>query len=99
MGGDLSFVYDFADLYKAEFTIPIAFEATAENPPDLSAYVRRKVRDTMSRNHLLERMVRDLHYLLSENEEEVTEEEVIYLWDNREGMVRHGISYSAEEQA
>ena len=53
----------------------------------------------MSRNHLLERMVRDLHYLLSENEEEVTEEEVIYLWDNREGMVRHGISYSAEEQA
>lgn len=99
VGGDLSFVYDFADLYKAEFTIPIAFEATAENPPDLPAYVRRKVRDTMSRNHLLERMVRDLHYLLSESEEEVAEDEVIYLWDNREGMVRHGISYSAEEQA
>ena len=52
----------------------------------------------MSRNHLLERMVRDLHYLLSESEE-IAEDEVIYLWDNREGMVRHGISYSAEEQA
>ena len=53
----------------------------------------------MSRNHLLERMVRDLHYLLSESEEDVAEDEVIYLWDNREGRVRHGISYSVEEQA
>ena len=97
VGGDLSFVYDFADLYKAEFMIPIVFEATAENPPDLPAYVRRKVRDVMSHNHLLERMVRDLHYLLSEKEEEVVEEEAIYLWDNREGMVRHGISYKAED--
>ena len=30
-GHDLSFVYDVADLYKAEFTIPIAFEVAANH--------------------------------------------------------------------
>ena len=98
VGGDLSFVYDLADLYKAEFTIPIAFEVAAQDPPDLPAYVRRKVRDIMAREHLLERMVRDIHFLLSEKDEEIENEteEVIYLWDNRQTKVKHGTSYRTE---
>jgi len=27
-GHDLSFIYDFADLYKADYSIPIAFKIT-----------------------------------------------------------------------
>ena len=34
-GKMLSFVYDVADLYKTETTIPVAFRIAAANPPDL----------------------------------------------------------------
>ena len=33
-------MYDIADLYKAEVTIPIAFEVAAQAPEDLPAVVR-----------------------------------------------------------
>ena len=45
VGHECSFVYDIADLYKAEVTIPIAFEVAAQAPEDLPAVVRRRVRD------------------------------------------------------
>lgn len=44
IGQEGSFVYDIADLYKAEVTIPIAFRTAAEAPEDLPAVVRRRVR-------------------------------------------------------
>ena len=47
VGHECSFVYDIADLYKAEVTIPIAFEVAAQAPEDLPAVVRRRVRDAM----------------------------------------------------
>ena len=40
VGHECSFVYDIADLYKAEVTIPIAFEVAAQAPEDLPAVVR-----------------------------------------------------------
>ena len=45
VGHECSFVYDIADLYKAEVTIPIAFEVAAQAPDDLPAVVCRWVRD------------------------------------------------------
>lgn len=48
VGHECSFVYDIADLYKAEITIPIAFEVAAEDVEDLPGVVRRRVRDAMS---------------------------------------------------
>ena len=33
-GKMLSFVYDIADLYKTEITIPLAFKMVSQNPPD-----------------------------------------------------------------
>ena len=47
VGHECSFVYDIADLYKAEVTIPIAFEVVAQAPEDLPAVVRRRVRDAV----------------------------------------------------
>ena len=57
-------MYDIADLYKAEVTIPIAFEVAAQAPEDLPAVVRRRVRDAMVEHHILERMVHDIRWLL-----------------------------------
>ncbi|MGI6006501.1 MAG: hypothetical protein ACOX8E_03300 [Ruminococcus sp.] len=97
MGHECSFVYDVADLYKAEITIPIAFEIAAANPEDLPGEVRRRVRDEIASKHLLERMVKDIRFLLlKENEEEKTipEVDVTYLWDTKKGIVANGKSYS-----
>lgn len=49
-------MYDIADLYKAEVTIPIAFEVAAHAPEDLPAVVRRRVRDAMVEHHTFPRI-------------------------------------------
>ena len=98
VGHELSFVYDIADLYKAEVTIPIAFQVAAQDPPDLPAVVRRRVRDAMVEHHILERMVHDIRWLLLPDGEQPEEEEAVYLWDNEVGTVANGISYFETEE-
>lgn len=98
VGHENSFVYDIADLYKAELVIPLAFELAAEEPEDIGAMMRRRVRDAMVESHLLERMVRDIRALLL-GEEAVSREEsgdAVYLWDDRTGLMPNGISYGKE---
>ena len=95
---DRSFVYDIADLYKAEITIPIAFEVAAEDPEDLASVVRRRVRDAMVSQHILERMVHDIRFLLLPEEEMDGAEEVVYLWDNQQGTVENGRNYAEGEE-
>lgn len=97
IGQEGSFVYDIADLYKAEVTIPIAFRTAAEAPEDLPAVVRRRVRDAMVAQHILERMVHDIRWLLLPEEEAEDQEEAIYLWDNQLGQVRNGVNYAEAE--
>lgn len=97
VGHDSSFVYDLADLYKAEVTIPIAFEVAAQNPEDLPAVVRRAVRNTMVEHHILERMVHDIRWLFLEDGEVLPTEEAVYLWDNQLGTVSNGINYARGE--
>lgn len=98
VGHERSFVYDIADLYKSEITIPIAFQTAAEAPKDLPAIVRRRVRDAMVSARILERMVHDIRWLLSPAEESMELEEAIYLWDNQRGVVSNGINYFREEE-
>lgn len=99
VGHDRSFVYDIADLYKAEITIPIAFEmAAAADGENLDAMVRRNVRDAMVSNHILERMVHDIRFLLEDTEHPTgkQEESAIYLWDNKRGIVPNGRLYGKD---
>jgi CRISPR-associated protein Cas1 len=101
-GHELSFVYDIADLYKAQLTIPIAFEVAAMQPQNIASAVRHRVRDVISDGHVLQQAVKDIRYLLLEQEEaeKEAETEVIYLWDDRAGLAAHGVSYGKEvEQA
>ena len=95
VGHECSFVYDVADLYKAETTIPIAFEIAAQDAPDIGAVVRRRMRDEMMRLHLLERMTKDIQLLLNE-EETPLEADVVRLWDEN-GTVKNATSYGKED--
>lgn len=60
VGKQLSFVYDIADLYKVELTIPMAFQVVAESPLNVESRVRRRCRDAFYSARLLERIVPDL---------------------------------------
>lgn len=93
VGHERSFVYDIADLYKVEITIPLAFEVAAENPFDLPAVMRHKTRDAMTKAHILRRMVHDIQWLLTDNDTDIMEGDVVYLWDEVFGNIPAGISY------
>lgn len=103
VGHECSFAYDIADLYKAQTTIPIAFEMAAmvrdnfndKIPSDFSGMVRRRLRDEIVKLHLLEKMVHDIKYLLLDQEEE-SEERAVYLWDNIKDKVENGRQYGEE---
>ena len=64
-GKMLSFVYDVADLYKVELTIPVAFEATAAGGDDLERTSRLRCRDRFHEEHLLGRIVDDIDRIVA----------------------------------
>jgi CRISPR-associated protein Cas1 len=63
-GLQTSFVFDIADLYKADMTVPAAFRAAAESEEDLERGVRLKCRDLFTETRLLERIIPDIEYAL-----------------------------------
>lgn len=77
-GHDRSFVYDIADLYKAQTSIPVAFEATAEHKEmltgdakidvqlqrDFGGDVRRRMRNRFMDAKLPKQILRDIGILL-----------------------------------
>lgn len=98
-GHERSFVYDIADLYKAEFVIPIAFKMVANEPDDVGGEMRRAIRDVIAQNHLLERITQDIRSLLLENQEiELSCDSIVNLWDEKKGFVKSGISYGKETE-
>ncbi|MDR1134582.1 MAG: type I-E CRISPR-associated endonuclease Cas1e [Clostridiales Family XIII bacterium] len=92
-GHERSFVYDIADLYKAEITIPIAFQTAAVSIPDeVGAATRRAVRDAISNGKILERAARDIRMLLNDTvKEEGFATDIVYLWDEKTGYVKNSI--------
>lgn len=63
-GKQLSFVYDIADLYKTEITIPLSFDLVKEGTRDLSRRVRITCREFFREHHLLKRIVKDIPSIL-----------------------------------
>jgi len=63
-GKMLSFVYDIADLYKTELTIPTAFRVTAENHPELERTVRIECRKAFHEFRLMDRLLPDIAEVL-----------------------------------
>lgn len=68
-GKQLSFVYDVADLYKTEISIPAAFEAAALGEEALEARVRASMRRRFKETKLLQRILPDIDTLLNVGEE------------------------------
>lgn len=100
-GHERSFVYDVADLYKAETTIPLAFELAAEGSEDIAAEMRRRTRDVFATGKLLERMTRDVRELIlgAEAAEEEFEVDALELWDEKGASVRAGVSYGKHDRS
>lgn len=94
-GHDKSFVYDIADLYKAEITIPLAFELASKykEGDDIGKLARLSLRDRMVDGKLMQKIVEDLQILMDISEEDKISTEIIELWDDKERNVKHGISY------
>lgn len=94
-GHDLSLVYDIADLYKAELTIPIAFEIAAESSEneDIGRKTRQRLRDEFVDGKLMARIVKDIQYLLDVDEVDEITLDIISLWDDKDQPVKYGISY------
>jgi len=63
-GKQLSFVYDIADLYKSEITVPLAFDIVKEDTKDISRRVRIASREYFRESKLLKRIVGDIKSVL-----------------------------------
>lgn len=83
-----SFVYDIADLYKAEITIPLAFDLAMDPPADIAGEARRRLRDEMVDGSFLKRCVNDIYDLLlgekNASEAVVPESDDVWVWDGSE---------------
>ena len=102
-----SFVYDIADLYKTQISIPIAFDIAAREVADIGSETRRTVRDHMKDGAFLETCVRDIKALLSDDTDTVEDTiygpesfedpDVVMLWDTNGRTVPGGVSYGDDE--
>lgn len=95
-GHDKSFVYDIADLYKAEYTIPLAFKLASEvtEDEDIGRLARLRLRDKCIDGKLMKKIVRDLQYLMEINPEDDIKIETINLWDEKGRLVKYGVNYT-----
>ena len=97
-GHDMSFIYDIADLYKAETSIPIAFEIASEFGPDddIGRETRLRMRDSFIDGKIMSRIVKDVQYLFDIDNDENIVADIVNLWDEKEFLVKYGISYREE---
>lgn len=101
-GKMLSFVYDVADLYKTETSIPSAFRAVAAGEDDLERRVRHGMRDLFYETNLLARIVPDLQAIIgdgggSDEDRHASEPaEPGGLWDGGTNEVEGGRNHGIE---
>lgn len=104
-GKMLSFVYDVADLYKTEITIPVAFRAAIEGADGLERRVRLVCRDMFASTRFLERIIPDIQRVLeipkagTPAEDEPFDRDAAApgaLWDPETGKVEGGRIHSYE---
>nr|BFF22447.1 hypothetical protein GCM10025732_04120 [Glycomyces mayteni] len=103
-GHSRAFVYDIADLYKAEVTIPVAFDVVAAAPNDVSAATRHAVRDALRSGKVLARCVKDIRDLMAAEDMELDgdgredywmQTAEVRLWDESGDDVAGGANYDS----
>lgn len=63
-GKALSFVYDVADVYKFDVSVPVAFEVVRDRANDVEGEVRRRLRDRFAASGLMARVIPDMEDIL-----------------------------------
>jgi CRISP-associated protein Cas1 len=97
-GTQHAFLYDIADLYKAETTIPLAFEL--HDSPRPESDVRRRLRDRFRLFRLLPRIVSDIQRVLDPDAAVGALDhspDLVHLWDPDLGELPAGVNYADEE--
>jgi CRISPR-associated protein Cas1 len=104
-GKMLSFVYDIADLYKADTTIPLAFRTVAEDETNLESRIRHACRDTFHSERILKRIIPDIERALdiptSQTEEvdfDADDAAPGGLWDPETGITNGGVNWDDVEE-
>jgi CRISPR-associated protein Cas1 len=95
-GTQHAFVYDIADLYKAEITIPLAF--SLHDSPRPEAEARRSFREKLRLFKLLPKIVTDIQSLLAPDAPRSPADgesaSMVNLWDPQAGSVPAGTNYA-----
>ncbi|HRJ34273.1 MAG TPA: type I-E CRISPR-associated endonuclease Cas1e [Fimbriimonadaceae bacterium] len=98
-GKQLSFVYDLADLYKLELSVPISFAAAAqESEIPIERRVRLALRDVFREFRFLERVSSDLMDLFGPDESDELYDDDPARPGELVGGVEGGVSYEAESE-
>ncbi|GGT57879.1 type I-E CRISPR-associated endonuclease Cas1e [Streptomyces purpureus] len=96
-GKQHALVYDIADLYKAQLTIPLAF--SLHDSPHPEAMARRSFREELRLYRLLPRIVTDIQSLLAPGETAPVPDghavDLVNLWDPYSGSVPAGVNYAS----
>lgn len=102
-GAQFSFVYDLADLYKLETSVPAAFaSAKSEDAP---VATRRALRKNFRLFRLTRRVVADLQHVLDPDHQparDLTETEddgIVHLWSPDHGPIPAGTNYAELAEA
>lgn len=91
-GAALSFVLDIADLYKADYSIPLAFDLAARGHVE-ERDMRLAFRDKLVDGQLLHRVIRDVQLLLNAPPEAASDDRN-ELWDDHTGPVPGGVNWA-----
>lgn len=94
-GSATSFVMDIADLYKAETTIPLAFELASLRRVE-ERDMRLAFRDRLTDGRLLHRIIDDIRDLLGSAAEDEARDRNL-LWDAEMGAVEGGVDWSRDD--
>lgn len=94
-GKQLSFVYDIADIYKADVTIPAAFNAVSRSSEPADYAVRTITRQYIKQCGIMKRIAKDIAWILSADaeDEDLNKAGAGELW-NGEGTVSGGVNYA-----
>lgn len=96
-GHERSFIYDIADLYKTETSIPVAFDVASQvGGQDVGSLARRRMREVIVQQHIIKRAVHDIQYLICGSDEDIVEADKVELWNGGGTTVPSGTAYSEQ---
>jgi len=97
-GSAISFVLDIADLYKADYTIPLAFDLTSQGLVT-ERDARTALRKRITEGRLLSQIITDIKSLLMPGDQHLIDRDINQLWDEHGGPVDGGVNWSAWDES